>query len=251
MNYDIIKNEALFVNGYTEVDLNVAFENWRVQKLAILDVETNGFPFLNEWTQEVNPDFRILSFYCHVYEKRQHIDTIELLINPEMEIDPSSIKIHGITDEMVDGQPNFKDSADEIVHCLQQVDAIVAFNARFDIRALHVEFIRNKIDLINLPFIDLLVFERQRRGTVDKISTSRNKLSDIARRFGVSTMAKVAYGEEKLHDASTDVKILEKLLWKYDNQLVWSLGRLIEIQKRHMAEQDEFLKAKYYKPEKE
>lgn len=237
-----ICNPDLYVNGRTGVGA-LEYKNWRQLRGLVFDTETNGFPFLDEWEKIPDPDFRILSFYGHVYDNREHTGTIDLLINPGMPIDPKSTEIHGITDEMVKNQPTFEEQCWEIVDVMNSVDFLVAYNAPFDIHATNLELLRNGLPVVNKPFIDVLTFERWRRDAIG----SGNKLKDIAKRFGVSTMGSVAYGKDKLHDASTDVRVLEEIVFEIGTQLPWTLGRTVEFQAELLGVHQEYLENKYRK----
>jgi DNA polymerase-3 subunit epsilon len=64
------------------------------------------------------------------------------LVNPEMPIPKASSDVHGITDEMVQGAPNFKSIANEIKQFMEGAD-IGGYNSnRFDVPMLNEEFLR-------------------------------------------------------------------------------------------------------------
>ena len=64
------------------------------------------------------------------------------LLNPTVPIPPETTKIHGITDEIVESCPTFRDKAKEIFEFFRDAD-LSGFNAdRFDIPCLEEEFSR-------------------------------------------------------------------------------------------------------------
>ena len=67
-------------------------------------------------------------------------------INPEMEISPQAFKVHGISNKMVEKEPNFVHYSNEIYQFIKGCD-LAGFNAiKFDIPILVEELIRADID---------------------------------------------------------------------------------------------------------
>ena len=82
--------------------------------------------------------------------------SVHRLINPGMAIPPKSTAVHGITDEMVDGAPFFKDLAMDIFRVFGNCD-LAGYNIRgFDVPMLWEEFNRAKInwDLKGVRILD-------------------------------------------------------------------------------------------------
>ena len=70
------------------------------------------------------------------FENGKVIDSYYSLINPEIErFNPYTIRIHGITEEDVILQPNFKEIWGEIRHYFEN-STIVAHNSSFDMSVL-------------------------------------------------------------------------------------------------------------------
>ena len=96
-------------------------------KIAILDTETTG---TNQEIDRVIELGIVIAEYCpdtgQVYKV---LETYNELEDPGMPIPPESIKVHGITDEMVAGK-KIIDAALE--HLIEDVSLIVAHNAGFD-----------------------------------------------------------------------------------------------------------------------
>ena len=77
-------------------------------------------------------------------------------INPEMEISFQATAVHGITNEMVKDQPNFKHYANEIYEFIKGCD-LAGFNSiKFDVPILVEELIRAEIefDFTKIKLID-------------------------------------------------------------------------------------------------
>lgn len=242
------------------LDPQLEFKNWRTLKFACFDIETTDFPFIrpdgkkdgeafNRLTgkaYEVNPDFSIVQFYGLMYEFDEIVDKIDLLINPGMPIPPDSTKIHGITDDMVVDCPTVDEVMEEIVEFLLAADFIAAFNGRFDQNCIEIECRRLGLPVVHMNCLDLLVWERESRG-----SFSRNKLSDVAKRHGVAKMAHVAHKVEALHDARTDVHVYGDLIREYAPKLPMTLGQLMKRQHQAQKKHDTYLSNKYNKPKEE
>ena len=95
--------------------------------LAIIDLETTGVNFGTDRIVEIAivkimPDGKQLV-------KRK-------LLNPEMPISPTSVEIHGITNEMVKDAPTFKQVANELKQFLDNCDLAGYNSNRFDIPML-------------------------------------------------------------------------------------------------------------------
>jgi DNA polymerase III subunit epsilon len=82
---------------------------------------------------------------------------VEYLINPEIPIPEEASRLHGITDEMVEDAPKFKDLSKLIIEALEASEIFVAYNSSFDFSFLQYELYRDsKYELreSNFVFID-------------------------------------------------------------------------------------------------
>ena len=106
--------------------------------LVFFDIESTGADVVKD---------RIIQIAMIKYTK-EGTEPIELnlLMNPEYEIKPDAIKVHGITQEMVQDKPSFKEYALEIYDFLENCD-LAGYNCnRFDIPMLIEEFARVGMD---------------------------------------------------------------------------------------------------------
>lgn len=116
--------------------------------LAFFDLETTGI--------NISQD-RILEIFIIKLEADGSESRLRYLINPGMPIPPESTKIHGITNEMVQHQPHFKDIAKELLSFIDACD-FAGFNSnRFDFPMLVEEFLRAEVnfDIENRMFVDV------------------------------------------------------------------------------------------------
>jgi len=74
-------------------------------------------------------------------------ESVTLRVNPEQPIPPEATAIHGIDDEMVADEPNFKTLAPKVIQLIKDSD-LAGFNSnRFDIPLLAEELLRADLDI--------------------------------------------------------------------------------------------------------
>ncbi len=105
--------------------------------LAVIDLETTGINLSADRIVEI-AIIRIMPDGKKTVKRK--------LINPGMPIPPSSTEFHGITDEMVQNAPTFKQVANEIKQFLDNADLAGYNSNRFDIPMLAEEFLRAGLD---------------------------------------------------------------------------------------------------------
>ncbi|MFN6414685.1 MAG: 3'-5' exonuclease [Pseudomonadota bacterium] len=104
-------------------------------KAALLDVETTGTDFQKDKIIEIGI---IIAEYCpQTGQGYRVLESYDELEDPGIPIPPASTKIHGITDEMVQGR-NF--NSEKIQELVQDVSLIIAHNATFDRRFMEARF---------------------------------------------------------------------------------------------------------------
>lgn len=217
------------------IDPRLEYENWRELRILFLDVETTML-------DHNHPDFRVVQYAGVVYECGQRIDseTINILINPGLPIPPESSAIHQIYDEDVKDVPAFEDIYSRILGQIDSVHLVSAFNFRFDKGALNTELSRIGGGKIIAPFFDPLVYSRESYGF------SKNKLEDIGKRFGCSTMGKVKHGAgASLHNALSDVNLLAEVTYAMAPGLPFTYSDLLQEQYRFMAQHDVYLEKRH------
>ena len=122
--------------------------------------------------------------------------TLHLYINPEREIDPDAIKIHGITNEFVSDKPLFKHVAQEFLDFITD-DKLVIHNASFDTGFLNFELNQAGFPSISDDnVIDTLKIARQ------KFPGAQASLDALCRRFQIDNT------HRDLHGALIDADLL-------------------------------------------
>lgn len=111
-------------------------ENKEPRKYVIVDVETSGgHPF----------ETRITEISIQVSNGKDLIASYTTLINPTVKIPPYVRRLTGITNEMTDSAPKFRQVAKEIFKFVNEA-IFVAHNVTFDYNVLKSEFKRIGID---------------------------------------------------------------------------------------------------------
>lgn len=106
-------------------------------KFAVVDVETTG------GAGDAN---RITEVGIVLLDDFEVVGTFHSLVDPGVPITPFVRNLTGITDEMVQGQPQFKDIAEQISELLQG-RIFVAHNVQFDLKMMRTEMKRCCINM--------------------------------------------------------------------------------------------------------
>lgn len=106
--------------------------------IAFIDLETTGVSLSSDRIIEI-AIIKIMPDATRVVKRK--------LINPQIPIPKSSSDIHGITDEMVQDAPTFKQVANEIKMFIDGADLGGYNSNRFDIPILMEEFLRAGMDV--------------------------------------------------------------------------------------------------------
>jgi DNA polymerase-3 subunit epsilon len=156
-------------------------------------------------------------------------ECFEQLIDPRRPIDEASIPIHGITPEMVAGQPTI----DEVLpafHAFTQDTVLVAHNAAFDMRFLQLKENTTGVRF-EQPVLDTLLLSALMHPNQES-----HRLEAIAERFGV----KVSGRHTALGDAMVTAEIFLKLLPLLAEMDIHTLG-----QAREATQQTYYARIKY------
>lgn len=161
---------------------------------VVLDTETTG----------LDPDqgHRIIEIGCvELINRRLTNRHFHVYINPEREIDPGAIEVHGITNEFLADKPNFAGIVDEFIAFVRGAELII-HNAAFDLGFLDAELMRLGRDVRMADLmaggaaLDTLLMARSKR------PGKRNSLDALCRDY------KVDASERSLHGALLDAELL-------------------------------------------
>ena len=101
-------------------------------RFAVVDVETTG------GAGDLN---RITEVGIVLLDDTEVVGTFHTLVDPGTTISPFVQKLTGITDEMVQGKPQFQKIAEEVAELLRD-RIFVAHNVQFDVKMMRTEFKR-------------------------------------------------------------------------------------------------------------
>lgn len=161
---------------------------------VVLDTETTG----------LDPDqgHRVIEIGCvELINRRLTNRHFHVYINPEREIDPGAIEVHGITNEFLADKPNFAGVVDEFIAFVRGAELII-HNAAFDLGFLNAELARLGRDLTMAELmaggeaLDTLAMARSKR------PGKRNSLDALCRDY------KIDASERSLHGALLDAELL-------------------------------------------
>ena len=155
---------------------------------AVVDVETSGF----------RPgQARIVSVAALAVADDGNVEhSVATLLNPG--VDPGPTHVHGLTAEMLDGQPTFADVVDDLNGILRG-RTLVAHNVGFD-----YSFLTAEAELVGaeLPIDSVMCTVELARRLA--LGTENLKLETLAAHWGVSQL--------KPHDALDDALVLAQIL---------------------------------------
>ena len=164
---------------------------------VILDTETTGL--------DPSDGHRVIEIGCiEMVDRRLTDRTFHAYINPEREIEPEAIEVHGITNEFLRDKANFAGVAEEFIEFISGAE-LIAHNASFDLNFLETELQRipdspSIFDLIHGGVaIDTLAMAREKR------PGKRNTLDALCRDY------KIDASERTLHGALLDAELLTQV----------------------------------------
>jgi len=160
-------------------------------RTVVLDTETTGL--------DAKGGHRIIEIGCvELVERRLTGNNLHIYLQPDRDIDPGAIAVHGITNEFLVDKPRFAEIVDELQSYLKGAELII-HNADFD-----VGFLENEFDLCNqrmtlsdvCKVTDTLAMARK------QFPGQRNNLDALCKRLGVNN------SHRTLHGALLDSEIL-------------------------------------------
>jgi DNA polymerase-3 subunit epsilon len=158
----------------------------------VLDTETTGL--------EAGEGHRIIEIGCvELVNRRLTRRHFHQYLQPDREIDPGAIEVHGITNEFLADKPRFADVAAEFLAFIKGAELII-HNAPFD-----VGFINHELKRLGsahgcledyCTVLDTLAYARQ------KHPGQRNNLDALCKRYNIDN------SQRELHGALLDAEIL-------------------------------------------
>ena len=156
-------------------------------------------------------------------------ETFNQLVDPEGPIPPQGIPIHGISDDMVRGQPNI-DVVLPAFHAFCEETVLIAHNAAFDMRFLQLKEERTGVRFTQ-PVLDTLLLS-----AVVHPNQESHKLDVILERLGIQ----IGTRHNALEDALATGEVFLKLLPLLEEQGIVTVRQALEA-----AEKTYFARVKY------
>lgn len=156
-------------------------------------------------------------------------ETFNQIVDPECPLKPESIPIHGITEDMVRGQPNI-DIVLPAFHAFCEETVLIAHNAAFDMRFLQLKEERTGLRFTQ-PVLDTLLLS-----AVVHPNQESHKLDVILERLGISIDTR----HNALEDAVATGEVFLKLV-----PLLEQMGIVTVRQALEAAEKTYFARIKY------
>lgn len=156
-------------------------------------------------------------------------ESFEQLVNPDRQIPPSSILIHGITQDRVTGKPRIGEVLPAF-HAFAQDTVLVAHNAAFDMKFLQLQEDSTGV-AFRQPVLDTLLLS-----AVVHPNQESHRLEAIAERFNITVLGR----HTALGDALVTAEVLLRLL-----PLLQGMGIHTLRQAREAAQQTYYARLKY------
>ncbi len=156
-------------------------------------------------------------------------ETFNQIVDPECPLKPESMPIHGITEDMVRGQPNI-DVVLPAFHAFCEETVLIAHNAAFDMRFLQLKEDRTGIRFTQ-PVLDTLLLS-----AVIHPNQESHKLDVILERLGIQIDTR----HNALEDAIATGEVFLKMLPLLENMGIVTLRQALQA-----AEKTYFARVKY------
>ena len=156
-------------------------------------------------------------------------ETFDQLVAPEIPLKPEGIPIHGITEDMVRGQPNI-DLVLPAFHEFCEDTVLIAHNAAFDMRFLQLKEERTGIRFTQ-PVLDTLLLS-----AVVHPNQESHKLDVILERLGIT----IGTRHNALEDALATGEVFLKLVKLLEDQGIVTVRQALEA-----SEKTYFARVKY------
>ncbi|OIO57360.1 MAG: hypothetical protein COX57_06895 [Alphaproteobacteria bacterium CG_4_10_14_0_2_um_filter_63_37] len=183
----------------------------RTVDLGTVPVEQAPFVVLDTETTGLNPGKdRIVSVGMVKMRSGVIGQRFEALVDPQIPIPLSAVEIHGISDDMVRGQPTL---LERIVDMLDFIGAsvVVGHHIGFDIRFINKAMVGHLGAHFPYPTLDTMRLDRA-LAPCDEVGT----LDDVAGRLGIEVHGR--------HTALGDAKATASIFWRLAEQARQSRG---------------------------
>jgi len=166
----------------------------------IFDTETTGMNFNS---RDKSEGHRIIEIGCvELIDRRPTENYFHQYINPEQSIDPDAVRVHGITNERVAGEPTFAAILKDLLAYFDGADELIAHNMPFDQSFLNREFKLAKAGFKledRFPLTDTLQLAK------NKVPIAKHNLDALCKYYGIDN------SNRSLHGALLDSQLLAEV----------------------------------------
>lgn len=161
----------------------------------VLDTETTGL--------EPADGHRIIEIGCiEILDRRVTRNSFQTYLNPEREVDPGALEVHGITNHFLKDKPRFAEVAEDFLKFVTGAELVI-HNAAFD-----VGFINHELKRMQNPVSDIAAV----CGVLDTLEMARrlhpgqkNSLDALCKRYSVDNSGR------EYHGARLDAQLLAEV----------------------------------------
>ena len=190
------------------------------RRQIIFDTETTG---MNTSGGAPEIGHRVIEIGCvEMIDRKLTGHTFHVYINPEQEIDPEAIEVHGITNARVADEPLFAAVADDFLAFIQDAE-LIAHNASFDIGFLDQEL---RLAGYSETLAALCKVTDTLKIAKSRFPGQKNNLDALCKRYAIDN------SQRTLHGALLDSEILA------DVYLMMTGGQIELDWAHHSAEKD-------------
>ena len=166
----------------------------------IFDTETTGMNFNG---RDKSEGHRIIEIGCvELIDRRPTENHFHQYINPEQTIDPDAVRVHGITNERVAGEPTFAAILNDLLAYFDGADELIAHNMPFDQSFLNREF---KLAKAGFKLEDRFQLTDTVQLARSKLSIGKYNLDALCKYYGIDN------SNRSLHGALLDSQLLAEV----------------------------------------
>ena len=171
----------------------------------VLDTETTGLDALR--------GDRLVEVGCvEIFNRMPTGQTFHRHINPQRQVNPEAVAVHGLTDEFLADKPLFAEVVEDFLAFIGDAPLVI-HNASFDIGFINAELDRLKMALIPRErLVDTLLLARRKHPGVS------NRLDDLCSRYSIDNSRRTKHGA--LLDAELLAEVYVDLIGARQSSLI-------------------------------
>lgn len=204
-NNNFINDNITINNDVSVIDLSAEYQKVKTLDMpkdyVTIDVETTGLDFNND---------RIIEISAVKYVNNCEVDSFSYLVNPDMKLSRTIIRITGITNEDLIDKPTIDEVLPKFIHFIEDY-TLVAHNASYDFKMITAECNRSRLDVIKNKIADTLVFAKR---YYPKKEVENYKLETFKKYFNLDYQSHRA-----LADCYTCAYLYQQCLEKYKESM--------------------------------